>query len=190
MNFDNIEKLLARLEPKQIADGNLVRAAVLVPMFVKDGRIHLLMLKRTADVGHHKNQIAFPGGVCEPGDNGPVATALREAEEETGLEPGRVRVLGIFHDTATITGFRITPVVGAIPHPYPFRPNPAEVARLLEVPFDLFGDESKRTSNEAEVGGRSFRVDFHPFEGDTIWGASARIAGELYRFLRRKGGSR
>ncbi|RME20628.1 MAG: CoA pyrophosphatase [Deltaproteobacteria bacterium] len=190
IDFDEIERRLAALERRRIDDPSLVNAAVLVPMFRWEGKVHLLMVKRTESVEHHKGQVAFPGGICEPDDDGPVATALREAEEEIGIEPGRVKVLGIFHDTATITGFRITPVVGVVPYPYPFEPNPAEVAKLLRVPFDLFGNDELRKTNMVDIGGDRLQVDFYPFEDDTIWGASARIAGELYGFCKQEGGRR
>ena len=86
----------------------------------------------------HRGQIAFPGGVKDAGDPNLLATALRETQEEIGLEPEAVEVLGALPPVATITGYHITPFVGLIPHPYDFRPNPLEVKRLLLLPLADF----------------------------------------------------
>jgi 8-oxo-dGTP pyrophosphatase MutT (NUDIX family) len=164
------------------ADG-LTRSAVLVPLFLKEGRLHLLMFKRTEGVEKHKGQISFPGGVCDPGDGGLEGTALREADEEVGLRACDVELLGMADDTRTMTGFHITPVVGAIPHPYAFRTSPAEVERLLMVPWALFFDPARHRRETVEEQGRDIEVDFWDFEGVVIWGATARITRGLTELL-------
>ena len=115
---------------------DLVAAGVLVPLFVAEEEFQVLFIQRTLMVKDHRGQIAFPGGVRDPEDAHLLATALRETEEEIGLAPGAVEVLGTLPPVATITGYHITPFVGLIPHPYDFHPSPREVKRLLTLPVD------------------------------------------------------
>jgi 8-oxo-dGTP pyrophosphatase MutT (NUDIX family) len=93
----------------------------------------LVFTRRTETVEHHKGQVSFPGGGCEMGESTPEATALREAKEEIGLAPEDVRLLGRMNDIITITGYRVTPIVGVIPWPYQFHPEPAEVGRVIAL---------------------------------------------------------
>ena len=177
--IEQIHKMLGERTRRILPTDGLVPSAVLVPVFERDGQAHLLMELRTDQVDKHKGQISFPGGVCDPEDRDPVATALREAEEEVGISRADVRVLGLDSDTTTITGFHITPVVGAIPHPYPFRINPAEVVRLLLVPWAVFAEGRGHRQEQVEHAGSVYTVDFYDFEGVVIWGATARIGRAL-----------
>ena len=154
-------------------------AAVLVPLFLRDGELHLLMTHRTDQVFAHKNQISFPGGGMEPIDANLVATALRESHEEIGLMPSDVEILGQMEDTFTMTGFRISPVVGRIPFPYTFRSNPFEVRELLFVPWTLFSEGQHHRREQIQIAERTFDVDYYEFEQHTIWGVTARIARQL-----------
>ncbi len=177
--FKAVENALKGFRRRELAAGTLVRSAVLVPLFLKDGELHLLLCRRTDLVLTHKRQISFPGGAVDPEDSDELATALREAQEEVGLQPGDVRVLGLLSDTETITGFRITPVVGIIPYPYPFQMSPREVEELLLVPFQVFSHPTDHRRERFEFEGRSYETDFYRHQEQIIWGATARIAREL-----------
>jgi 8-oxo-dGTP pyrophosphatase MutT (NUDIX family) len=154
-------------------------AAVLVPLFLKDGEIYFVMTHRTDQVFAHKNQISFPGGGMEPGDADLVATALRESNEEIGLMPDAVEVLGQMEDTFTMTGYRISPVVGRIPFPYTFNANPCEVREVLFVPWTLFSEGHHHRREQMYIAEQTFDVDYYQFGHHTIWGATARIARQL-----------
>ncbi len=104
-------------------------AAVLIPLVWHDEEWHLLYTRRTDTVESHKGQVSFPGGACDEGETTPEQTALREAEEEIGLQPGDVKVLGKLSNLITITYFRVTPVVGVVKWPAVFRVGEHEVAR-------------------------------------------------------------
>jgi 8-oxo-dGTP pyrophosphatase MutT (NUDIX family) len=153
-------------------------AAVLVPLYRADGLWHVLYTLRTDNVESHRGQVSFPGGRIEPGDGGPDIAALREAEEEIGIRPQDVRLLGVLDSLLTVTQFRVDPVVGVIPWPYPLQINTSEVALAFGVPLQWLAD-----SAHLEVHTRLLRPDgpeipvyyFKPYEGQVIWGATARI---------------
>ena len=154
-------------------------AAVLVPLYAKAGEVFLVLQVRTYNVDQHKGQISFPGGMRDPQDRDAVDTALRESCEEIGLRPQDVQVVGLLDDSLTITGFRITPVVGRIPADYAFRTNPDEVHKLLQVPWSLFVSESNLLHGRLRHDDVTFEVDYYPYEGYQIWGATARIIRHL-----------
>jgi 8-oxo-dGTP pyrophosphatase MutT (NUDIX family) len=174
-----IARILDGLQRESRAHRDLIPAAVLVPLFERDGELYVLLECRTEHLDHHKGQVSFPGGVTDPGDADAVATALREAEEEVGLKAHDVQVLGVMSDEVTVTGFCVTPVVGRVPYPYDYEPNPAEVAEVLEVPWRLFVDKQGHRREEVVHQGKVHQVDFYPFEGHQIWGATARIVNQL-----------
>ena len=153
-------------------------AAVLVPLLRVDGEWHLLYTRRTDRVESHKGQVSFPGGACDEGETSPEQTALREAEEEIGLRPEDVRVLGRLNSMATISSFRVTPVVGVISWPVVFRPAQAEVARVFTMPLAWLANKSNRW--EFNIFGRNHSVIFfHPYDGELLWGATARMTVEF-----------
>ena len=158
-----------------VPPGPLVRAAVLVPI-VDRGEPSLLFAKRTERVGHHKGQISFPGGVVRPEDPSLLDAALRECEEEIGLAPREVEPLGALDDTETVaTQFVITPFVGLIREPPAWRPDGEEIEKEIEVPLPvLLQDGSFRVETWERAGGTR-SVYFFDYEGETIWGATARI---------------
>jgi 8-oxo-dGTP pyrophosphatase MutT (NUDIX family) len=170
-----IRDLLARRQPEASEAQDLVCAAVLLPLLCKDGEWHVLVTQRTQDVEHHKGQISLPGGACEPGDETLMDTALRETYEEIGVPPETVEVLGPLDDFPTVTNFVVTPFVGIIPHPFPYRLNPREVEAVVEVPIAFLCDPSRLRVEQREYEGRTFSVLFWDFGAYTIWGATARI---------------
>ena len=162
---------------------DLVSAGVLVPLFLKDEEVQVLFTQRTLAVKDHRGQIAFPGGVRDPEDPHLLATALRECQEEIGLDPDAVKVLGALPAVGTITGYHITPFVGIIPHPYDFRPNPREVKRLLALPLMDFFPPDGWSSGPYVFQGRTTRVCYWHNGQEVVWGATARILLNLLAHL-------
>jgi len=157
------------------------RAAVLVPLLAVGGAVHVLYTRRAASLPHHQGQVSFPGGTHDPSrDESPVATALREADEEIGLRPGDVRVLGRLDDIETMTSrFMITPVVGLVPHPYPWTPCPREVDHIFTVPLaSLLAPDAQHTETW-DFDGQQVPIDHFAVQGQVIWGATHRITRNL-----------
>ena len=155
--------------------GPLVRAAVLVPLIERDEPF-LVFAKRTDTVGTHRGQIGFPGGTVDPGDASLLAAALRECEEEIGLPRAAVEPLGALDDTETFaTNFVITPWIGVIREPVAWRPDGEEIERVIEVPFAALAEPGGLRVEHWERDGVRRAVYFFDYNGDTIWGATARI---------------
>jgi 8-oxo-dGTP pyrophosphatase MutT (NUDIX family) len=153
-------------------------AAVLIPLVWWEDEWQLVFTRRTDTVEHHKGQVSFPGGGCEIGESTPESTALREAQEEIGLNPQDVRVLGRLNDYITITRYRVTPVVGVMPWPYLLHLEKAEVKRLFTIPLTWLADRANWDEQPVTVEGytRPFPVlRYHPYDGEILWGASARM---------------
>lgn len=179
-NLDCLEDELTRILPsrsKVILSGEgLVTAAVLVPLFAKEGETHVLLTKRSDLVEHHKGEISFPGGKLDPTDRDLCACALRETEEEVGIEPNDVRIVGELDDFYTVaTNFLVVPFVGVIPYPYTFRLSCREISSLLAVPLKIFFDPERRTEEIWTIRGQSVEVVSYRWKGHNIWGATARI---------------
>jgi 8-oxo-dGTP pyrophosphatase MutT (NUDIX family) len=179
---DLVNRIRATLEGRrrlEFEDPALTCAAVLVPLVFKDGEWHVLVTQRTQTVDHHKGQIAFPGGACDPDDADGVETALRETFEEIGVPPTAIEVLGALDDFATITAFVITPFVGIITEPVEYSPSACEVETVLEVPVSFFLDPTHLRVEQWEERGRVREILFWDYGEHTIWGASARILKNL-----------
>jgi 8-oxo-dGTP pyrophosphatase MutT (NUDIX family) len=158
------------------------QAAVLLPLYKLATDYHLVFTKRTETVRYHKGQVSFPGGSFEPGDGDLLTTALRESHEELGIRPEHVSILGRLDDLATFsTSFTISPFVGLIPYPYPFLPDPREVAIVFAAPLSALADPAVgRTYVRARDDGATIEdYEFH-VDGHVIWGATARI---IHHFL-------
>jgi 8-oxo-dGTP pyrophosphatase MutT (NUDIX family) len=158
------------------------QAAVLLPLFKNATAYHLVFTKRTETVRHHKGQVSFPGGSFEPADGDLLTTALRESYEEVGIEPEHVSILGRLDDLATFsTSFTISPFVGLIPYPYPFRPNPTEVAIVFDTSLSILADPTvgRRYIRARDDGATIEDYEFH-VDGHVIWGATARL---IHHFL-------
>ncbi len=158
-----------------VGPGPLIPAAVLIPI-VDRGEPCLVFAKRTERVGHHKGQISFPGGTVSESDRTFLDCALRECEEEVGLPRASVEPLGALDDTETVaTQFVITPFVGRVDPPAAWRPDGEEIEKVIEVPWVALAD--RRTFREEiwERDGVRRPVYFYDWQGETIWGATARI---------------
>jgi 8-oxo-dGTP pyrophosphatase MutT (NUDIX family) len=163
-----------------------VPAAVLLPLFLKDGEFHLLFTKRTPHLTHHSGEISFPGGVRDPGDRDSAATALREAWEEVGILPADVEVLGELDDCHSIHNYLVTPVVGLFPADYRLTVNDAEIERIIEVPLSHFGKPGVFRVEDWQWQGKRRAMYFYVHGEDEIWGLTARI---LKQFLDVLGGT-
>jgi len=180
---NKIKELLSCREKACINDPALTRAAVLIPLFKKNEEYYVLLTRRTHKVRHHKGQISFPGGRQDKGED-LLSTALREAKEEMGIEEKDVRILGELDDMCTVASdFCISPFVGMIPHPYPFKINHHEIQEIIEVPISAFLDENKFHKELRERNGEPLQVYFYQHEDHTIWGATARIMKQLLDLL-------
>jgi 8-oxo-dGTP pyrophosphatase MutT (NUDIX family) len=166
-----------------------VPAAVLVPV-VMGAEPSVLLTKRTSHLTKHAGQISFPGGRIDPGDSGPEAAALREAQEEIGLEAGSVEVLGRLTDHVTGTGYRITPVLAVVPAGLTYRLSPEEVEAIFELPMRVVLDPDAPRRQRQHVRGvwREYWVWPHPQH--FIWGATAAILVQLAQRLREDARSR
>ena len=160
--------------------GALAEAAVLVPVFLRDGAPQVLMTRRRDDLRLHPGQISFPGGRIETHDPDARAAALREAQEEIGIAPGDVELLGRLSEALVVlSGFRLTPWVGVVPYPYPYVVQPDEVAGLIEFSVsDLLAPGAHRTGKR-EAFGMVHEVHYFEVGGHVVWGASALVLHEL-----------
>ncbi|HKL48366.1 MAG TPA: CoA pyrophosphatase [Desulfuromonadales bacterium] len=159
-------------------------AAVLLLLFVKQGRDHLLLTRRTDHLDKHAGEVSFPGGGRHSEDHDLLATALRETEEEVGIDPSDVETLGRLDDIISIHDVCVTPFVGAFPYPYPFAPCDFEIAEILELPLDAFLDPEIFRCENWRFQGRTDSVCFFTVEGHEVWGLTAAI---LVQFLQRLG---
>jgi 8-oxo-dGTP pyrophosphatase MutT (NUDIX family) len=178
--IEQIRNILFSRRRKVIEHPPFSHAAVLVPLFQKDGNCHLLFTKRSEEVKYHKGEISFPGGVVDEEDLELINTALREANEEIGLKESDVQIIGILDDILTITEFIVTPIVGLFPYPYPFKVSEAEIAELIEVPLASLLEEDCFSEREIFRGGQREIVFAYQYGEHIIWGATARI---LKQFL-------
>lgn len=182
-----MEEVRARLggrslgEPEGLPDG-LRRAAVLVPLFVREGQLWVLLTRRTESVEHHRGQISFPGGGEEEHDEDLYAAALRETEEELAIAASDVIRLGSLSPIVTVTDFYVEPYVAAVPQPYVWRPAEAEIAEVIEAPLATLMDPAILEVRPRPDGEGT--ILFYHFGKHVIWGATARILSELLEALR------
>lgn len=171
---------LADLLPPSVRQ---VEAAVLVGLVPREAGTQVLLTLRTDALRNHAGQVSFPGGRIEPSDRDAVAAALRETEEETGVGTALVRPLGFLDPLATITGFRVLPVVGLVEPGYVARPDPAEVAELFEVPLRFLLDPANLELRAMDYRGRTREVLEYRYPAQRIWGATASMLLNLRQRL-------
>ncbi|MGM9480533.1 CoA pyrophosphatase [Roseateles sp. NT4] len=179
--------------PEFAGDGGLFAnrepagAAVLIPLVQREAGLNLLLTRRTDHLRDHAGQISFPGGRVEPEDDGPVATALRETEEEIGLSRQHIEVIGQLPVYSTVTAFQVTPVVGLVEPGFTLKLDDFEVAEAFEVPLAFLMNPAHHRHHRFEFAGTERRFLSMPWQGVEreyfIWGATAAMLRNFYRLL-------
>ncbi len=158
-------------------------AAVLVPIVDHAKELSVLLTERAPDLRHHAGQVSFPGGRLEPGDRDAVATALRETEEEIGLERRHVEVIGFLPGHLIISGYRVTPVVAFVKPGLALSLDPVEVASAFEVPLRHILNPANHRPRPRSLGGEDITLYDIPYGTHNIWGATAGMLITFYRFV-------
>jgi len=188
--IEEIRKTLAARKKVVIVDSSLTDSAVLLPIYQKDGKCHIIFTKRTDHLTHHKGQISFPGGGRHDDDRTLLETALRESREEIGLKEADVRILGELDDAATVTSmYRIVPFVGLIPYPYDFKMDRFEVDEVFGLPLEDLLNNANRKDENLVYGDKIIRVYTYELDGRVIWGATAWILNQFLEILRKVSGA-
>jgi len=169
------------LAPLSALSGERIRrAAVLIAVIERGAGARVLLTRRHENLPVHAGQVSFPGGKLEPDDPGPVEAALREAEEEIGLAPGQVEVIGLLDTYQTTTGYRVLPVLALADAGFEPVPDPAEVDEVFEVPLSFLMDPRNHHRHEREFRGRRRRYYAMPYGERYIWGATAGMLRNMY----------
>jgi 8-oxo-dGTP pyrophosphatase MutT (NUDIX family) len=160
-----------------------IAAAVLVALVDRPEGLTVLLTQRASQLAKHAAQVSFPGGRLEPSDPDIASAALREAQEEIGLDPARVQVVGYLPDHLVISGFRVTPVLSLVTPPISLTPNPEEVAEVFEVPMSHFFDPANHKARLRRVGDEDILLYDIPWQQQNIWGATAGMLLTLVRMV-------
>ena len=172
---ERIRKALSRRKAERTVERGLRASAVLIPVYRGNGEYHVLLTERSDEVVFHKGQVCFPGGTREPSDPTLLQTALRESEEEVGLQAEDVEILGQLDDVPTFTSnYIISPFVALVSHPHSLTTNGREVRGTFCVPLSFLMDEA------------NFKQDSlsYEYDGHVIWGATARILRQFTDLLK------
>ncbi len=182
---ERIAEALAHRRSRENAVAGFRRAAVLLPLYEAESGPHFVLTKRTDLVPTHKGQISFPGGGFKTADGDLLATALREAEEEIGLRPSDVAVVGVLDDAVSVSSAHVVrPFVGLIPHPYSFRLDAFEIDRLIHLPLRPLLEADCFREEIWERDGRPRPVLFYEYDGQLIWGLTARILKQFVEIVK------
>ena len=188
---DELRKSISARKKKTITDKKLIRATVLIPIFLKDNEYHILFTKRSHHVLHHKGEISFPGGKHSKSDSGFLETALRESWEEIRLNPDDAEILGELDDAETAnTGFVISPFVALIPYPYEFVKDSFEISEILDIPVSALLETGNQENQATVNSDKRDNENCFEYRGRVIWGATARILKQLLEIIRLSGGAR
>ena len=177
---DAIYRTLQSHRHQTIERKDFRRAAVLLPMFWENGEPYVVFTKRSELVPHHKGQVSFPGGSIDQTDADSFAAAVRETEEEIGIPPEQVRLLGRLDDIITITHFVVTPYVAQVPAGFAYRPSDFEIAEVFHVGLRELADPSRMREEVVTFEDCLYPIYFFDHAGHNIWGATAKI---LRQFL-------
>ncbi len=175
-----LRQALSLRQKRHIVAASRVPAAVLLPIYYKQGQYYTLFTKRTEKVREHKGEISFPGGAYEEGDRTLLDTALRECAEEISLPADEVEVLGELDDIASRTSnYIISPFVALIPWPHRLKVDGEEAEEIIEVPIQALLDEDCMRQETEIVNGKEVPLYFYHYKGKVIWGATARILNQF-----------
>lgn len=179
--LDEVRRRLAGRPPHLLVDPppEWRSAGVLVPLLTRPEGLHLVFIRRGSQVTHHKGQIAFPGGLREPGDVSLQHTALREAVEEIALRPEGVEILGRLDDVWTPSRFVLSSFVASVPPPQQFHPQAVEVDEIFEVPLEDLARPGIFREEVVTHEGVPHPIAYFELEGLTIWGATGRLVARL-----------
>jgi len=181
---ENRHVIAADIIARRQAAGKVTKAAVLIPLLLREEGLSVLLTQRTNHLRDHAGQISFPGGRMDPEDHTPDETALRESEEEIGLHRDNVEIIGYLPQYLTVSGYSVTPVVGLVQPQAEYVLDEFEVADVFEVPLQFLIDPANHQVRlwQSEQGGRRFYS--MPYESRFIWGATAGMLRNLYHLLK------
>jgi len=175
------------LNPGMLPDDILKPAAVLVPLVLREAQITVLFTQRAEDLADHPGQVSFPGGHVDDVDNSAEDAALRETEEEVGLDRQHIETIGRLDTYKTRTGFSVIPVVGLVTPPFDISPDSREVAEVFEVPLTFLLEPTNHRRHCREIKGNAREFYAIPYNGHFIWGATAGMVINLYDVLSSNG---
>jgi 8-oxo-dGTP pyrophosphatase MutT (NUDIX family) len=170
-----LEQALAKRVVGRVDSDGLIPSAVMILLYPKKGEYCILLNKRSEEVEHHKGEISFPGGARDPEDHDSLDTALRETEEEMGIQRGDVTVIGEMDEMVTRSGFLMNVFTGTIEYPYSFKPSAIEIAEVLEFPVSALIDPANRRSETRLIEGKPVTSYSYVHEEHVVFGATARI---------------
>ncbi|QWD77538.1 CoA pyrophosphatase [Polynucleobacter sp. MWH-Svant-W18] len=181
---ENRHVIAADIIARRQAAGKVTKAAVLIPLLLREGGLSVLLTQRTDHLRDHAGQISFPGGRMDAEDRSPDDTALRESEEEIGLDRSRVEIIGHLPEYLTVSGYSVTPVVALVEAQAEYVLDEFEVADVFEVPLSFLLDPANHQVRlwQSEQGSRRFYS--MPYENRFIWGATAGMLRNLYHLLK------
>ena len=180
LDYHQLAERLRNYPRQTIPTENLRPAAVLLPLFERDGKASLLCTIRTEHLEHHSGEISFPGGASDATDADFIDTACRETEEEIGVHRDSIEILGRMDDFYSIHGYHVVPVVGIIPPPETLQIEAAEISAVFEAPVEFFRDPKVHHVEDWKHQGRVHPVDFYRYGTHVIWGLTAAM---LRQFL-------
>ena len=175
--IEQIRRSFSLYSPKDLPPAGRPSAAVLIPLYKRGGQLHIILTKRSEWVANHKGEISFPGGVYDKRDKDLLTTALRESEEEIGLKPRDVEIIGRLDDL--VGRFHVRPYIGSLssPYPYPWRLRLEEVSAILDVPVAHLLDQANIAKFRRVFDGQTIETQAFQFGEHVIWGATARMLG-------------
>ena len=179
LEAEELRRKLALREPQAIDRPAFRRAAVLVPMFWREGEPHVVFTKRSEKVPHHKGQISFPGGAVDPGDADFWAAALRETEEEIGLSRSLIEPLGRLDDIITVTHFVVSPFVARVPEAFEPKLSDFEIDEIFDVSLRDLADPARMREESVQFEGRTYPIYYFEHKGHIIWGATGKILRQM-----------
>jgi 8-oxo-dGTP pyrophosphatase MutT (NUDIX family) len=173
-----LRERLASPPPKRLPASDLRQAAVLVPLYVDAGELWTILTKRTDTLPSHRSQIVFPGGGRELKEDA-WETALRETQEEIGIDPKPILRIGELDEIASPAGFRVIPCVGAIPRTYKVQPNAAEIAEVFSLPLSAFSNPKMVEERDVLINSTPHTLRIYHVGNRQIWGLTARVLQNL-----------